>query len=388
VKNLMVFVRKEMLHILRDPKSLLIMILLPLVEILLFGFVLRFEINSANIAVYDMAKQTKSIQLVQRLEGGKRFQVIVANSMPEAEAMLLSGEVKAILTIGADFDQKAVAKMESPLQLLLDASDPNLASTLNTYLSATINDFWAENYPQNHLPIITELSQNGDPTPTSPSRHLATSLTIEPMLYYNPLLKSVYATIPGLISVVLMLICALMTSISLTREKETGTMNVLLISPLNPLQIIIGKLLPYLLVSMLNVAIILTLAFTVFGMPLAGSFTMLILVSLLYCLCALALGFLISTKAKTQQLAMMVSLAGLMLPTTLLSGMIYPIQNMPTWLQNITLAIPARWYVSILKHIMIKGSPIAAYGMDIFVLIFITGIIIALSLKSFKIRFR
>lgn len=366
MKNLLVFIRKEILHIIRDPKSLLIMILLPLMEILLFGFVLRFEIKSANIAVYDMAKQQSSTQLIHRLEGGERFQVRLTDSLPEAEKLMVAGKVKAVLYIAKDFDQTAVEGRESPLQLLLDASDPNIASTLESYINATIADFWADNFAGQSAPPIQ----------------------VQQLLYYNPLLKSVYATIPGLIAVVLMLICALMTSISLTREKETGTMKVLLISPLKPLQIIIGKLVPYLMVSMLNVGIILILAFTVFGMPLAGSLIMLLLVSLLYCLCALALGFLISTRAKTQQLAMMVSLAGLMLPTTMLSGMIYPIKNMPIWLQGITYFMPARWFVSILKHIMIKASPFSAYAGDVGILILMTLGITLFSLNSFKIRFR
>ncbi|MDD4310492.1 MAG: ABC transporter permease [Candidatus Cloacimonetes bacterium] len=366
MKNLSTFIRKEIRHIIRDPKSLMIMVLLPLVEILLFGFVLRFEIDNANIAVYDMAKQQQSVKLIHRLEGGGRFKVIIAQSMPEAEELLIQGKAKAILCIAEGFDRKATENSESSLQLLLDASDPNIATTIEAYINATLADFWVDNFGGNHTPM----------------------LKAEQLLFYNPLLKSVYATVPGLISVVLMLICALMTSISLTREKETGTLMVLLISPLKPIQIIIGKLVPYLLVSLLNVIIILTLAFTVFGMPLAGSLTMLLLVSLLYCLCALALGFLISTLAKTQQVAMMMSLAGLMLPTTLLSGMIYPIKNMPLWLQGITYVMPARWFVSILKHIMLKASPFSAYAGELGVLILMTAIFTLFSLKNFTTRFR
>jgi ABC-2 type transport system permease protein len=290
---------------------------------------------------------------------------MVTESMEEAEELVLSGKVKAILYIAEGFDRKAYEGRESALQLLLDASDPNIATTIEAYLNATLADFWRDNVAETPVPL----------------------LKTEQLLYYNPLLKSVYATVPGLISVVLMLICALMTSISLTREKETGTLKVLLISPLKPLQIIIGKLIPYLLVSMLNVGIILTLAFTVFGMPMAGSLFMLLLVSVLYCLCALALGFFISTRAKTQEVAMMVSLAGLMLPTTLLSGMIYPIKNMPVWLQGVTYLMPARWFISILKHIMIKASPLSAYAGDIGILVLMTGIITLLSLNSFKTRF-
>jgi ABC-2 type transport system permease protein len=362
MKNLIIFIRKEVLHILRDPKSLMIMVLLPLVEILLFGFVLRYEIENTNLAVYDMAKEYRSEQLVHRLEAGKRFKVQMVDSMSEGEELMMTGKVKAILRITNDFDKKTLQGEEPVLQLLLDASDPNTATTIETYLNAVLMDFF-----------------NAGSKIASPPL-----LKVEPLLYYNPLLKSV----PGLIGVILMLICALMTSISLTREKETGTLKVLLISPLKPIQIIIGKVIPYLLVSFLNIGIILTLAFTVFKMPMAGSLLLLILVSLLYCITALALGFLISTKAQSQQVAMMISLAGLMLPTTLLSGMIYPIKNMPMWLQGITYVMPARWFVNILKHIMLKGSPLSVFLPDIGVLMLMTMVIIAVSLKNFKVRFK
>ncbi len=366
MKNLLIFINKEILHIIRDPKSLMIMVLLPLIEILLFGFVLRFEIENTTIAVYDMAKQHSSVQLVHRLEGGKRFKVIPVDSMQEAELFLKSNKIKAVLRISPDFERVMLADNEPVFQLVLDAIDPNTATTIEAYLNAVLVDFFAEqglaNQPQ--------------------------MLKVEQLMYYNPTMKSVYSTVPGLISVILMLICALMTSVSLTREKETGTLNVLLISPLKPIQIVIGKVIPYLLVSFVNIAIILILAFTVFKMPLAGSLFLLILVSLIYCICALALGFLISTKAQSQQVAMMISLAGLMLPTTLLSGMIYPIKNMPIWLQGITYIMPARWFVNILKHIMLKASPLSDFLPDIGVLVLMTLILTAISLKNFKVRFK
>ena len=364
--NLLIFIRKEILHILRDPRSLSIMILMPLAEILLIGFVMRFEIEHTNIAVYDMAKQHSSVQLIQRLEGGKRFSAKTVDSMEEAERLLKSNKVKAILRISPDFERKILNDNEPTLQLILDAIDPNTATTIEAYMNAVLNDYFRDQ-GMSYSPQLLKIDQ---------------------LMYYNPMLKSVYGTVPGLISVILMLICALMTSVSLTREKEMGTLNVLLISPLKPIQIIIGKVIPYLLVSLVNIAVILVLAFTVFKMPLAGSLLLLILVSLLYCLCALALGFLISTKSQSQQVAMMVSLAGLMLPTTLLSGMIYPIKNMPMWLQGITYLMPARWFINILKHIMLKASPISAFLPDIGILLLMTLVITAISLHNFKVRFK
>lgn len=366
MRNLFTFIHKEFLHILRDPKSLMIMVLLPLIEILLFGFVLRFEIEHIRIAMYDLSSQQEAKQLINHLEGTGRFKVTQVGSISQAESLMRSGKVKAILTLAADFDRKLMERRDPAIQILLDASDPNTAVTIESYLNAVIADFIATKHPGNQISPIQS----------------------QPLLYYNPSMKSVYAIVPGLIAVVLMLICALMSSISLTREKETGTLQVLLISPLKPLQIIIGKLSPYLLVSLVNIAIILGMSFTVFGMPLAGSLIGLLLVSLLYCLCALSLGFLISTKAQSQQVAMMISLAGLMLPTTLLSGMLYPIKNMPLWLQSITCLMPARWFIETLKHIMLKASPLSAYIGDIAILAGMTLVFTLLSLANFKIRFR
>ena len=366
MRNLFTFIHKEFLHILRDPRSLLIMVLLPLMEILLFGYILRFEIDSTNIAVYDSARQEESAQLIRHLEGTGRFVAFRVGSLNAGEDLMKSGKVKAILNIATDFDRKLLDGRESAIQILLDASDPNTAVAIESYLNASIADYLGARHPEaRRMPIQTE-----------------------PLLYYNPTMKSVYAIIPGLIAVVLMLICALMSSISLTREKEMGTLKVLLVSPLKPMQIIVGKLSPYLIVSAVNIGVILITAFTVFKMPLAGSLTALLLTSLLYCLCALSLGFLISTKAQTQQVAMMVSLAGLMLPTTLLSGMMYPIKNMPLWLQGITYFMPARWFIDILKHIMLKASPLSAYIGDIAVLTAMTLAFTLMSLNNFKIRYR
>mgnify|MGYP000881337741 CR=1 FL=1 len=366
MRNLLTFIRKEFLHILRDPKSLMIMVLLPLIEILLFGFILRFEIESTNIAVYDPTSKNETGQLIRHLEGTGRFKVRYVNSPEEAEDLMKSGKVKAVLNLSADFERRLLDKRESAMQMLLDASDPNTAVTIESYLNASIALY------------LGSLSSEAQVSPVE----------AEPLLYYNPTMKSVYAIVPGLIAVVLMLICALMSSISLTREKEMGTLKVLLISPLKPMQIIVGKLSPYLIVSSVNIAVILITAFTVFRMPLAGSLFALLAVSLLYCLCALSLGFLISTKAQSQQVAMMISLAGLMLPTTLLSGMLYPIKNMPMWLQTITCIMPARWFIDTLKHIMLKASPLSAYIGDVAILAGMTLTFTILSLKNFQIRYR
>ena len=361
-----VFIKKEFQHILRDRRSLLIIILLPIIEILLFGFVLSFEISNVNLAILDEARDSYSREITRSLLASNYFTPVTVSSPKEAEDLFKANRIKASVWIKPDLEKNILSGNKPEIQLLLDASDPNIASTIETYIAAIISAFMQEKRPELSSQLIR----------------------LRPRLYFNPLQKTVFSTVPGLISVILMLICALMTSISLTKEKETGTLRVLLISPLRSYQIIAGKLIPYLVVSLVNIVLILLLSYFVFGVPIVGSLPLLLLISIIYSLCALALGLLISSRAKTQEIAMMISQAGLMLPTTLLSGMIYPIKNMPVWLQSITALFPARWYVDILKNIMIKGSPFSDYYRETLILCLMTAILIFASVKSFKIRFK
>lgn len=352
-----VFIKKEFLHIVRDKRTLLIIVLLPVIEILLFGYVLSFEISNVQLGIVDQAHSTASRAVIRAIDASDYFTLHPLRSSQQIETLMDQNRIKAALCFAPDFGQPSATT--ASLQIVLDAGDPNMARTIETYLSS----------------IIT--SQNSAPRSV---------VTLKPLLFYNPLQKTVFTSIPGLMAVVLMLICALMTSISLTREKESGTLRVLLISPLHPYHIIAGKLIPYLAVSVFNILLILGLSTAIFGVPIRGSLLLLFVISLIYCLCALALGLFISTRAATQQVAMLASQAGLMLPTTLLSGMIYPIKNMPQWLQGVTALFPARWYVEILKHIMIKGSPIIDFAPQMAILVGMTLFLMIISVRSFSLR--
>lgn len=361
-----VFIKKEFQHILRDKRSLLIVIFLPLIEILMFGFVLSFEISNVQIAIIDEAHDSYSRDFLRTINSSRYFTPVYVSSYREAEKLFQENKIKATVFLENGLGVNIANGRMPGIQILLDASDPNIASTIETYIGSMIRQFM-QGKLENALP---------------------NKIDIEPRFLYNPLQKTVFSTVPGLISVILMLICALMTSISLTREKETGTLRVLLISPLRPFQIIAGKLIPYIVVSFVNIILILLLSYYVFCVPIRGSLFILLFISIIYSICALSLGLLISTKAKSQEIAMMISLAGLMLPTTLLSGMIYPIKNMPVWLQGITTVFPARWYVDILKHVMIKGSGLLEFLPQIFILCTMTFILMIASIRSFKVRFK
>jgi ABC-2 type transport system permease protein len=207
-----------------------------------------------------------------------------------------------------------------------------------------------------------------------------------PLMMFNPSLKSVYLFVPGLMALILMLVSALMTSISIAREKENGTMEILLVSSLRPFQIIIGKVVPYMLLAFINSLTVLALAFLVFGVPCRGSVVLLVLESLLFIMTALSLGILISTVTSSQQAAMMISLGGLLLPTILLSGFIFPVASMPLPLQVISNIIPARWYLVIVRAIMLKGADFSTLWQETLVLLFMTCMFVTLSIRKFSVR--
>ena len=275
------------------------------------------------------------------------------------------GTVKAVLNFEKDFSKNLIKDNHATLQVITDATDPNTANTISNYVNAMLQNYLSE---QNR------------------SIEIAYQIVPQTRMVYNPELKSVYMFVPGVMTIILMLVSAMMTSISITREKEIGTMEVLLVSPLNPIQVIVGKVVPYIFLSVINAIVIIVLSIFVFKMPVQGSFFLLGLESVLFIITALALGILISTISATQQTAMMISLMGLMLPVILLSGFIFPISSMPLPLQVISYIIPAKWFIIIIKGIMIKGVGLQFLWKESLILLGMTVFFIGLSVKKYKIR--
>ncbi len=371
IKNLrqsafLAFVIKEFHHIFRDTKSLIIIFGIPIAEILIFGFAINTDLKDARIAILDQSKDATSQQLINKILASPYF-ILEENLSNEnqIEEVFRKGKVKEVIVIGHNFGQKLQKENKAALQIILDASEPNTANILNGYTTGIINNFMIE---QNRLS-----GQN---------------ITIVPTLrmLYNQDMKSVFMFVPGTMAIILLLISALMTSIAITREKEFGTMEVLLVSPLKPLQIILGKVTPYLVLSFVNVISILTLAYFVFGLPIRGSLALLIAECLLFILLSLSLGILISTVSKTMQQAMLISMMGLMMPSMLLSGFIYPIENIPVILQYLSILMPPRWFIEIVKSIMIKGSGISYIWKENLILIAMTLFFIIMSARKFKTR--
>lgn len=360
------FVVKEFYHIFRDKRSLLILLGIPIAQILIFGYVLNNEVRNVPIAVLDMAHDPLSRKAVDKIVSSGYFTLdsYLSNSS-EIETAFKRGKVKEVIVFEADFAKKYIAEKKGTVQVIADASDANTANLVVNYTSGIFQKLNIEVSP-------TKVQQAG--------------IEVKTRMVFNENLQSAFMFVPGTVALLLMLISAMMTSISFTREKEMGTMQVLLVSPLKPFQIVTGKMMPYIGLSFLIGVMILTLGTTMFGVPIRGSLLLLLAESLLFTILSLSLGLLISIKAASQQVAMMISMFALMLPTMLLSGFVFPIENMPGWLQVICNIIPAKWFIIILKNIMLYGSGFAYIWKETLVLLAMTLLLLGLSVKNFKVR--
>lgn len=366
MKRFLAFVKKEFYHIFRDKRTMLILFGMPLVQIILFGYAITNEIKQARVAILDQSKDYVTIALSNKIVASGYFlidEVLVSES--QLEDAFQKGRIKQAIIFENNFAENLGKTGVAHMQLIGDASDPNTANTLINYTQSIVADFLQETNPDLLVPL---------------------QIVPEVRMRFNPELQSVFLFVPGIITVILMLISAMMTSISITREKELGTMEVLLATPMHPAQIILAKVIPYLLLAFANALIILIVGYVVFKVPVTGSLILLLLECILFIIMALSLGILISTVTKSQQAALMISLMGLMLPTILLSGFIFPIENMPVVLQVVSNIIPARWFIVIIKAIMLKGVGLAFFWKETLILLVFTLAFIGLSIKKFNIR--
>lgn len=358
------FVRKELRHILRDRQTLLILLLLPLAQVIVFGFALRTDVNDIRIAFVDPSPDVASTALRDRFAGNGRFEVVATvPSVKSLEPLFRRGAAEVALVFGPGFAARLVEGGPAKLLLISDASDPNSGTTRQAHASAVVAGWEAEM-----------------------GRSSGIVLGSQTRMRYNPTLESVNLFVPGLIALVLTLVSAMMTAISLSREKERGTLEILLVSPLRPWQIIAGKVLPYLGLAFANVATALLAAWIVFRVPFRGSLLLLLGASMLYSMVGLALGVLIAARTPSQRAAMLGAMAGTMLPSALLSGMIFPISSLPGWLQPVTALIPARWFIVISRGIMLKGVGIAYLWEELAVLGLMLVVLLAAAVRSFKPR--
>lgn len=350
MKRFLSFVHKEFLHIFRDKVTMLILLVMPVVLIVLFGFAVTTEVKSARIIVADRMQNDFSHKAIDALKANKytSVELVTTDESGTIEAMR-RGEIDLALVMDPD----------RGLQILADGSEPNQAQTRANYVNQ-----------------ILTAQQDMASAPASP---------VETHYLFNPQLKSEYNFVPGVIGMIIMLICALMTSVSIVREKEMGTMEILLASPLHPLVIIVSKLLPYFVVSSVNLASILLISKYILGIPLAGSIWTFLLISMVYILVALSLGLLISVAVDTQLAAMLLSLL-LIVPTMYLSGLAFPLESMPRPFEVVSHIVPTRWYIDAARKLLIQGVEFRYVVEDLWILSLQAVLLIGISFSLFKTR--
>ena len=349
MKQFIAFVIKEAKHILRDKRTMLILFGMPVVMMLLFGFAITTDVKNVRTVVVTSEMSPRTQQAVERLAQSEYFIITqTVNTPREAEQLIRSQKA----------DMALVFVKNRGMQIMVDGSDPNMAQQWVTYAQQTMA---AANF--------------------SP-------FTIHSSLLYNPQMKSAYNFVPAIMGMLLMLICAMMTSISIVREKEKGTMEVLLVSPVRPLMVIIAKAVPYLVLAFGILITILLMARFVLGVPLAGSLFWILAVSTLYILLALSLGLLISNIAQTQLVALLLSAMVLLMPVVMLSGMLFPVESMPQVLQWLAAVVPPRYYIEAMRKLMIMGVGFGEVAREVAVLAGMTVVLLAIALKKFNVRLK
>ncbi|WP_278843521.1 ABC transporter permease [Hoylesella timonensis] len=356
------FVIKETKHIVRDRRTMLILFGMPVVMMLIFGFAITTDVRNVKVTVVTAVMNSRIQQVVQRIDASEYFVVTqTVTTTQEAKQLLADHQADMAIVFSNDFANERYSKQAS-VQFLVDYTDPNMAEQRVSYIQQIIMD---------------ELRSQQ----TAQQQAIANT-----KLLYNPQMKSAYNFVPGIMGMLLMLICAMMTSVSIVREKERGTMEVLLVSPVKPLYIMIAKTVPYFVLSIFILISILLISKFILAVPIAGSVITILAVSLLYIVLALALGMLISVVSQTQVVALLISGMLLIMPSTMLSGMIYPIESMPTVIQYISTIVPTRWYVSAIKKVMIMGVGVNMIYEELIIMLGMTLLFLGIALKKFKIR--
>ena len=367
MKQFIVFVTKEFRHMFRDKRTMLILLVMPIVMIILFGFAITTEVKNSRVAVLDYSKDEATAQIVEHIAQNRYFSIVRnLDNETEIERVFLENEADMIVVFSSDFASEMKKSGRAKVQLLTDGSEPNQASVRTGYMQQLLTSY-----------LQDVIQQNGT----------RVSFQIQPVtrFLYNPQSKSEYNFVPGVIGLILLLICAMMTSIAIVKEKEMGTMEILLASPLSPIVIVLAKLVPYFVISCLNLATILILSTLLLHIPIAGSLIGFVAITMLYILVSLLLGLFISNCVGSQLAAMLLSLL-LIVPTVYLSGLAFPIESMPIALQRASAIVPARWYVDIARRLMIQGVAVRYVFQQVMVLVLMAAVLLVVSWKMFKTR--
>ena len=366
MKQLIAFIRKEFYHVFRDRRTLLILFGIPIAQIILFGQALSSEVKNIGIAVLDEANNTYSQEITHRLQASPYFKLKdPLYHYNQVEDQFKSGTIKAALIFPPDFGKDLYTSSGTSLQLITDGSDPNTAKTVQNYFSAMVASYQQELNPAVQLPY---------------------QITVENRMLYNEEQNGSMNFVPGVIALVFMIVSTALTSVAVVREKELGTMEILLVSPFKPIMILIAKAVPYLILSLINFTVILLLSVYMLDVPIRGNLLLLYAESTLFIIICLSLGLLISTVTASQQTAMLIAMMGMMLPTAFFTGFMFPIENMPLIFQGISKVFPSSYYYSIVKKVMLKGLDFTYVWKETLILIAMAVIFLSLAMKKFKVR--
>ncbi|MCL2247290.1 MAG: ABC transporter permease [Lentimicrobiaceae bacterium] len=366
MKQFLSFVSKEFMHIWRDKRTILVLIGLPIMQMILFGFAISTEIRNVRFGVFNPKKDAVSLQLEEHFKNNHYFTYIEDIIDPNHyEDYFKQDRVDMVLVFENNFEYKLTHLGEAHIQILTDGIDPNSSTAIANYASQIIQKYQHENAlqaPEGHY-IVPQIK-----------------------LLYNPQMKSAFNFVPGVMGLILTIICAMMTAVSIVREKERGSIEVLLVSPVKPIYIMISKMLPYLVISAIIMLLIILLSIFMLGVPMAGSYFTFCFISFVFVISMLAMGLLISSLVDNQVIALLISGMGLMMPTALLSGMIFPVDNMPWLLRWISAVVPARWFIAAVRKVMIEGLDFIHIYKEFIILCFMTFVLLIISWKKFKIR--
>lgn len=358
MKQFLSFVLKECRHIIRDKRVMLVLFGMPVVMMLIFGFAISTDVRDVRTVIVMSTADNETHKIVEALGSNEYFNITHTVSTPaEAERLIRNQKADVAVVFASDF-----GKGKGGIQILTDGADPNMAQQYSVYITQIVSAH------------------------TMAERGISIAPSSSTTLLYNPQMRSCYNFVPGIMGVLLMLICAMMTSISIVREKENGTMEVLLVSPVRPIYVIIAKAIPYMLLAFCILACILLISKFILGVPLAGSLFWIIFISAIYIMVALSLGLFISTIANTQFVALLASAMMLMMPSLLLSGMMFPIESMPKILQWLSTIMPPRYYISAMRKLMIMGVGVDKVIHEMSVLLIMATLLLSVALLKFKKR--
>jgi ABC-2 type transport system permease protein len=369
--NILPIVRKEFRQIKRDKRILSVLLFIPALMLLMFGYALNFDVKHTSMAVYDEDRSSVSRKFIEKFFISEYFTKIqTLESKAEINNLLDGEQVRVVLVVPSTFAKDIQRGRAASVQVIVDGANSNAAATVLGYVNAIIQQYSVKVMAESFVRMGRQ--------------NITMPIDYQPRVWYNPELESAKFLVPGLIAFILMVTAVVSTALAIVRERELGTMEQLMVSPIKPIELILGKTIPYTIISLFATSAVLFLGYILFDVSIKGSILLLSLVTFLFFVGSLGMGLLISTMVETQQLAFMIAAIVSMLPTFILSGFVFPIRNMPVIIQAVTYVLPARYFLVALRAIILKGAGLSAFWDQALILAFYA--IIMISISSLRMR--